>query len=187
MSEAAVAFVFDPAAERARFQVRQAFLARQAALRLDLAEGITFQPETTESVEDQVAETLWAEGLTLDSAPAEDLAEARASFAVLAPRREAKGLSLVATLFLGFPDQVRDARLATLHSLPDQLRLELSDGSLVAPAVDRGTAGPEDRLPSVLALRYLIPDGRTIAALVSNHAEVPGRWPAPAAWGSWPS
>ncbi|WP_291270368.1 DUF3501 family protein [Geothrix sp.] len=178
---------FDPASERARFEARQAFLARQAALRLDLAEGITFQPETAESVEDQVVETLWAEGMTLETAPAEDVAESRASFAVLAPRREAGGLSLVATLFLGFPDEVRDARLSALQRFPDQLRLELIDGSFALPAVDRGAAGPDDRLPSVLALRYLIPDGRTIAALVSNHAEVSGRWPAPAAWTAWPS
>jgi hypothetical protein len=178
---------FDSATERARFQARRALLERQAALRLELAEGISFQPETAESVEDQVAETLWAEGMTLDSAPAEDLAEARASFAVLAPRREGAALSLAATVMLGFPDEVRDRRLADLHTFPDQLLLELSDGSLVAPAVDRGTAGPQDRLPSVLALRYLIPDGRTIAALVSNHAGAPGRWPAPAAWTSWPS
>ena len=178
---------FDAATEHARHTARQAFLARQAALRLDLAEGITFQPETTESVEDQVVETLWAEGLTLDSAPAEDVAEARASFAVLAPQREPGGQSLVATLFLGFPDAVRDAKLAALQRFPDQLRLELSDGSLIAPAVDRGAAGPDDRLPSVLALRFLIPDGRSIAALVSNHAVVSGRWPAPAAWTAWPS
>ena len=178
---------FDAATEHARHTARQAFLARQAALRLDLAEGITFQPETTESVEDQVVETLWAEGLTLDSAPAGDLAEARASFAVLAPRREPGGRSLVATLFLGFPEAVRDARLAALQRFPDQLRLELSDGTLVAPAVDRGAAGPDDRLPAVLALRYLIPDGRRIAALVSDHAVVSGRWPAPAAWTAWPS
>lgn len=185
MSEAVMAF--DPAIERARYQARQAFLGRQAALRLELAEGITFQPETAESVEDQVAETLWAEGMSLDAAPAEDLAEARASFAVLAPRREPGGTSVAATLMLGFPDAVRDRRLAALHTFPDQLSLELSDGSLVAPVVDRGAAGPQDRLPSVLALRYLIPDGRAIAALVSNHAEAPGRWPAPAAWVAWPS
>lgn len=178
---------FDPATERARHAARQAFLNRQAALRLDLAEGITFQPETAESVEDQVVETLWAEGLTPDSAPAEDLAEARASFAVLAPRREHGGQSLAATLFLGFPEAVRDAKLAALQRFPDQLCLELSDGSRVAPAVDRGAAGPDDRLPAVLALRYLIPDGRSIAALVSNHAVVSGRWPAPAAWTAWPS
>ena len=177
----------DPATARARYEARQAFLARQAALRLELAQGITFQPETAESVEDQVVETLWAEGKTLDTVAAEELAEARASFSVLAPRREAGGRSLVATLFLGFPDATRDARLAALQRFPDQLQLELSDGSLAAPAVDRGAAGPDDRLPAVLALRYLIPDGRSIAALVSNHAEVPGRWVAPAAWSSWPS
>jgi len=179
--------VFDPPTERARFQARQAFLARQAALRLELAEGLTFQPETAESVEDQVIETLWAEGKTPDTCPPEELAEARASFAVLAPRREPGGRSLAATLMLGFPDATRERRLAALQRFPDQLLLELSDGSLAAPAVDRGTAGPGDRLPSVLALRYLIPDGRAIAALVSNHAELPGRWPAPAAWTAWPS
>lgn len=178
---------FDPATEQARYQARLAFLERQAALRLDLAEGITFQPETRESVEDQVIETLWAEGLTLDSAPPEDVAEARASFAVLAPQREPDGQSLVATLFLGFPDAVRSAKLAALQRFPDQLALELSDGTLTLPAVDRGAAGPDDRLPAVLALRYLIPDGCTIAALVSHHAEVSGRWPAPAAWSAWPS
>jgi hypothetical protein len=178
---------FDPSTERARYEARLAFLARQAALRLDLAAGITFQPETTESVEDQVVETLWAEGMTLETAPAEDLAEARASFAVLAPRCEPGGQSIVATLFLGFPNEVRDARLAALQRFPDQLQLELSDGSFAAPAVDRGAAGPDDRLPSVLALRYLIPGGRQIAALVSNHAEAPGRWPAPAAWVAWPA
>ncbi|MBI1751147.1 MAG: DUF3501 family protein [Acidobacteria bacterium] len=176
---------FDPASERARFESRQTFLARQASLRLDLTTGITFQPETAESVEDQVVETLWAEGMTLETAPAEDVAESRASFAVLAPRREPGGRSIVATLFLGFPDGTRDAKLAALHRFPDQLRLELSDGSFALPAVDRGAAGPEDRLPSVLALRFTVPDGCSIAALVSNHAEVSGRWPAPASWASW--
>jgi hypothetical protein len=178
---------FDPATERARFAARQAFLARQEALRLDLAEGLTFQPETAESVEDQVIETLWAEGKTPDTVDAEELAEARASFAVLAPRREGAARSIAATLMLGFPDAERDRRLAALHTFPGQLLLELSDGSLVEPTVDRGTAGPDDRLPSVLALRYLIPDGRAIAALVSNHAEAPGRWAAPTAWMAWPS
>ncbi|GLH74325.1 hypothetical protein GETHLI_28270 [Geothrix limicola] len=179
--------VFDPSTERTRYEARQAFLARQEALRLDLALGITYQPETAESVEDQVVETLWAEGLTLKTAPPEDVAEARASFAVLAPRREPGGQSLVATLFLGFPDEVREARLAALQQFPDQLALELSDGSRAWPLVDRGAAGPEDRLPAVLALRYFIPDGCRIAALVSNHADVSGRWPAPAAWETWPS
>ena len=140
--------VFDPAIERARFQARQAFLARQAALRLELAEGITFQPETAESVEDQIIETLWAEGKTPDTVDAGELAEARASFAVLAPRREGAARSIAATLMLGFPDEVRDRRLAVLHTFPDQLQLELSDGAMVTPVVDRGTAGPQDRLPS---------------------------------------
>ncbi len=178
---------FDPATERARYESRLAFLARQEALRLDLAEGITFQPETAESVEDQVIETLWAEGMTLETAPAEDLAEARRSFAVLAPRRERGGQSLVATLFLGFPEAVRNAKLAALQRFPDQLKLELGDGTFALPRVDRGTAGPDDRLPAVLALRYFIPDGLGIAALVSTHAEVSGRWPAPAAWAAWTS
>ncbi len=178
---------FDPATELARFETRLAFLNRQATLRLELAEGITFQPETAESVEDQVVETLWAEGMTLESAPTEDVIEARASFAVLAPHREHGGQSLVATLFLGFPDAVRDAKLAALQRFPDQLRLELSDGSLATPAVDRGAAGPEDRLPAVLALRFFIPDGCRVVALVSNHAVVPGRWSAPPTWAAWPA
>ena len=178
---------FDPATEHARYLARKDFLVRQAELRLDLAEGISFQPETAESVEDQVIETLWAEGKTPESTDQEELAEARASFAVLAPRREPGGCSLAVTLMLGFPDAIRDQRLAVLQDFPDRLELELSDASRITPVVDRGAAGPEDRLPTVLALRYLIPDGRTIAALVSNHAEVPGRWPAPAAWSLWPS
>lgn len=177
---------FDSATEAVRFGARQALLARQAALRLELAEGISFQPETAESVEDQVIETLWAEGKTPDTVDAQELQEARASFAVLAPRTEVGGLSLAATLMLGFPDAVRDRRLAALHTFPDHLHLELSDGSRVAPTVDRGTAGPADRLPSVLALRYLIPDGTVISALISAHAEVPGRWVAPRAWATWP-
>ena len=176
---------FDAATERARFEARLGFLARHAALALVLAEGITFQPETQESVEDQVVETLWAEGLTLETAPSEDVAESRASFAVLSPRRESGGTSIAATVMLAFPDALREGRLAALQTFPDSLLLELSDGSRVAPAVDRGTAGPLDRLPSVLALRSLLPDGRTPAALVSNHAEVPGHWPAPAAWSTW--
>ncbi len=176
---------FDPATERARYVSRQALLARQAALRLTLGDGITFQPETEESVEDQVAETLWAEGMTLASAPPEDLAEARASFAVLAPRREPGGTSVAATLMLGFPDAERERLLEALRGFPDQLALELSDGNPAFPAVDRGTATPQDRLPAVLALRYLIPDGLRAAALVSTHPARPGRWPAPAAWSAW--
>ena len=179
--------VFDPSTERARFEARLAFLDRQAALRLELAEGISFQPETVESVMDQVSETLWAEGKALDTVAAEELAEARASFEVLAPRREPGGISLVATLMLGFPDAVRNDRLAALHRFPEQLLLELSDGRVVSPLVDRGSAGAEDRLPSVLALRYLVPDGLPMTALVSNHTTLSGRWPAPTAWASWSS
>ena len=82
---------------------------------------------------------------------------------------------------------VLEQRLAALQDFPDRLVLELGDGTRIAPHVDRGTAGPEDRLPAVLALRYLITDGSSIAALVSSHAEVPGRWPAPVAWTLWPS
>ena len=182
-----MSLAFDPATERERYAARRAFLARQAELRLDLAEGISFQPETAESVEDQIVETLWAEGKTLDSADPEEVAEARASFAVLTPRRESGDRSIAATLMLGFPDSSRDQRLAALQDFPDRLGLELADGSRIAPVVDRGTAGPEDRLPAVLALRYLLPDDSSITALVSSHPEVPGRWPAPAAWNRWPS
>jgi len=178
---------FDPATELARYETGQDFQGLRPDRRPELGGGMTFQPGTAESAEDQVVETLWAEGMTLETAPPEDVTEARASFAVLAPRREHGGQSLVATLFLGFPDAVRDAKLAALQRFPDQLRLELSDGSLVAPAVDRGAAGPEDRLPAVLALRFFIPDGCSIAALVSYHAVVPGRWSAPPTWDAWPS
>ena len=180
-----MSLVFDPATEQARYQARQGLLSRQAALRLILGEGITFQPETAESVEDQLVETLWAEGKTLEACDPDEQAEARASFAVLAPRRESGGTSVAATLMLGFPDAEREGRLEALRGFPDQLTLALSDGSPVFPAVDRGTAGPQDRLPAVLALRYLIPDGLGIAALVSTHAALPGRWPAPAAWCAW--
>ncbi|MBI4911998.1 MAG: DUF3501 family protein [Acidobacteria bacterium] len=176
--------LFDPAAEAARFAERQALLARQAALRLDLAPGITLQPETTESVEDQVRETLLAEGLDPARNP-EDLAEARRSFAVLAPRRESGGHSLAATLFLGFPAEEREARLAALHRFPDGLLLELSDGSTVPPEVDRGGAGPEDRLPAVLALRWTLPQGRRPAAILSTSPPLRGRFPGPDAWERW--
>lgn len=167
---------FDAAAERARFGARAALLAEQAMLRLELAPGISFQPETAASVEDQVAETLWAEGRTLDSADPEELAEARASFAVLSPRREPGALSVAATLMLGFSDEARPARLDALRGFPEGLELELEDGQRLAPELDRGAAGPEDRLPSVLALRYRIPEGARPVALVSEHGALPGRW-----------
>jgi hypothetical protein len=177
---------FDPSTERARYESRSSLLARQAALRLDLAKGITFQPETADSVADQVRETLWAEGKTPESCGSDERAEVEASFEALAPRREPDGLSLVATLFLGFPDDIRDRKMRALRGLPEQLVLELSNGKYVDPVVDRGAARPEDRLPAVLALRYLVPDGVRPAALVCHHPEVPGRWEAPAAWSSWP-
>ena len=144
-----------------------------------------FQPETTESVEDQVVETLWAEGKTLDAIDAEEKSEVRASFTVLTLRRELGGLSIAASLLLGFPAAEREEKLDRLRVFPEQLRLELESGALVAPRVDRGAAGLNGRLPAALALRYLIPDGIRIAALVSNHAEVSGRWAAPAAWSTW--
>ena len=178
---------FDFAEEQARFLARKPLLDRHWAQRLELAKGIVFQPETRESVEDQVVETLWADGKTLASIPPEEAAEAWASFKVLSPRREADGWSLVATLLLGFPDTSREEKMAVLSGLPDQLLLELSDGTLITPNVDRGAADARDRLPAVLALRYFIPDGLGIAALVSNHAEAQGRWLAPASWSSWPS
>lgn len=176
---------FDPAAERARYQAREGFLSWHRALALGLAPGVTFQPETFASVEDQVVETLWAEGMVLESAPAEDVSEARASFSVLSPRRESHGWSVAATLMLAFPDAARNQRLADLHHFPDRLLLELSSGERVVPEVDRGTAGPGDRLPSVLALRYVIPEGAAPAALVSTDPGIPGRWPAPPSWSAW--
>lgn len=178
-------FAFDPAAERARYQARAGFLSWHRALALELAPGLTFQPETFASVEDQVVETLWAEGLVLESAPSEDVSEARASFSVLSPRREPGGWSVAATLMLAFPDEARSQRLADLHHLPDRLLLELNTGERVAPVVDRGTAGPGDRLPSVLALRYLIPHGAVPTALASTDPAAPGRWPAPSSWSAW--
>ena len=42
-------------------------------------------------------------------------------------------------------------------------------------------------LPAVLALRFFIPDGCRIVALVSYHPVVPGRWSAPPTWDAWPS
>ncbi len=177
--------VFDAAMERTRFLARSPLLQRADGLRLELIPGLVFQPETGESVEDQVIETLWAEGKTLGSIDPAEQAEVRASFAVLTPRREPGGHSVAASLLLGFPAPERDLKMAQLRGLPEQLWLELESGSLVAPEVDRGAAGPEDRLPAVLALRYFIPDGVRIAALVSNHAEVHGRWAAATAWSTW--
>ncbi len=178
------AFLFDPAAEAERFTARRAFLARQEALRIDLAPGITLQPETAESVEDQIRETLLAEGVEPLPGSA-DYQEAARSFAVLAPRREFGRISLAATLFLGFPAPEREARLLALEGFPDRLALELDDGQCILPAVDRGAARPGERLPAVLALRWSIPPGRSVAALVSDHLIVSGRYPAPPSWHRW--
>lgn len=175
---------FDLQEESRRFAARGPLLKRHWAMRLDLAPGIAFQPETGESVEDQVLETLWAEGHTLETAGRELEDEVRASFDVLTPRRESSGRSVAATLLLGFRDAERAARFEALRGLPDQLWLELSGGGFAIPVVDGG-AGSGARLPAVLALRYLIPDGETPVALVSNHNDVPGRWPAPEAWMAW--
>lgn len=178
------AFLFDPAAEAERFSARREFLARQEALRIDLAPGITLQPETAESVEDQIRETLLAEGI--HPVPGSvDYQEAAKSFAALSPRREFGRLSLAATLFLGFPPAERDERLLALDGFPERLALELVDGQRILPAVDRGTARPGERLPAVLALRWSIPPGLSVAALVSDHLIVSGRYPAPPSWAGW--
>lgn len=177
--------VFDAATERSRYLARQPQLDRAWRLRLELAPGIVFQPETRESVEDQVVETLWAEGRTLASIAAAEASEVRASFAVLSPRREPGGWSIAASLLLGFPAGARDQMLDRLKGFPEQLRLELASGDLVAPQVDRGAAGPEDRLPAVLALRYLVPDGDSPVALVSAHAALPGRFLPAGTWTGW--
>lgn len=177
--------VFDPATERSRYLARKPHLDRAWRLRLELAPGIVFQPETQESVEDQVVETLWAEGKTLASIVAAEEAEARAAFAVLTPRREYGGLSIAASLLLGFPAEVRDEMLDRLKGFPEQLTLELASGAQVAPQVDRGAAGPEDRLPAVLALRYLVPVGGIPVALVADHPALRGRFAPPEPWRAW--
>jgi hypothetical protein len=176
--------VLDPVLERARFESRRPLLAAQEALRAVMAPGIFLQPETAASVADQVRETLWAEGKTAETCDPGELAEVQASFAVLAPRREPAGWSLAATLMIGLPEEVRATRLAALTDFPDQLGLKLADGRTLLPAVDRGMAPEGGRLPTVLALRWSVPDGAEPAAFVSGHLEIKGRWPAPdlAAW-----
>lgn len=161
--------MFDPAAERTRFQERSAFLARHWAMALELAPGLRFQPETKESIQDQIRETLFAEGLDPETLAPEARTEAEAAFALLSPRREADGWSLTATLMLGFPDQERDARLAFLRGFPEALHLRLDDRSLVPPEVDGGAGSEGGRLPSVLALRYRIPEGRRPVGLRIDH------------------
>lgn len=169
----------DPILERARFEARRPFLARQAALRADLAPGVFLQPETAESVADQVRETLWAEGETPETCGPEELAEVEASFAVLSPCRESGGWSAAATLMVGVPEEGREARLRALDGFPESLLLELGDGRKLAPAVDKGLAPEGGRLPAVLALRWRIPDGAAPRAFVSGHPAMGGRWPAP--------
>ncbi|MBL0314143.1 MAG: hypothetical protein IPP78_15885 [Holophagaceae bacterium] len=180
-----MSLVFDLATEQARYLARQPLLERAWALRLELAPGIIFQPETEESVEDQVVETLWSEGNTLESISKLEEMEVRSSFAVLTPRRESGGWSIAASLFLGFSSTEREQKMDRLRGLPGQLRLALESGAMVEPEVDRGAAGPNDRLPAVLALRYFVPDRIRILALVSNHPEVSGHWEAPGAWLTW--
>lgn len=177
--------IFDVAVEQARYIARKPLLERAWDLRLELAPGIVFQPETMESVEDQVVETLWAEGKTLGSIDSEEESEVRASFAVLTPRRELEGLSVAASLLLGFPADEREQMLDRLHGFPAQLQLELKSGARVAPEVDRGAAGPEDRLPAVLALRYRLPEGEVPVALVSAHGALPGRFIPIELWIGW--
>jgi len=177
--------VFDPFAERARFEARRAFLERFWSMALEPAPGIRIQPETAGSVADQVSETLLAEGIDPLTATREDLDDAWASFGVLSPRRESKGWTIAATLMLAFPDPERDSRLAGLKDFPAQLVLELSDGTLEWPELDLGPASPEDRLPSVIALRWYVPDGAVPVALHSDHPLVHGRYPAPPSWGDW--
>jgi hypothetical protein len=177
-------FLFDPAAEAERFTARREFLARQEALRLELAPGVTFQPETAESVEDQIRETLLAEGLQPVPGSA-DYQEAARSFAALAPRREFGRISLAATLFLGFPAAERDAKLWALEGFPETLALELSDGQRILPAVDRGSAKPGERLPAVLALRWSIPPGLAIVGLVTDYPIACAHYAAPPSWSRW--
>lgn len=178
---------FDPAAERARYHARLAFLADHWGMSLELGPGIRFQPETEASVEDQVRETFWSEGNDPAEASPEDLAEMRASFGALAPRRESNGWSVAATVMFAFPDETREQRLAALNDFPEGLRLILDNGKEVRPEVDRGYTGGSERLPSVLALRYRIPAGNRPVALISNHPEVSGTFQGPSSWAGWVS
>lgn len=180
-----MSIAFDPAAEHARYQARLAFLADHWAMALELAPGVRFQPETQASVRDQVRETFWSEGQDPDLAPGAAFEEMEASFAILAPRRESGGWSIVATLYLGFPEPVREARMRELAGLPEALRLVLDDGREVRPDVDRGPTGDSDRLPAVLALRYALPGGRRPVALRAVHPALSGFHPGPQAWASW--
>jgi len=180
-----MSLIFNVATERDRYQARQLVLERAWNLRLELAPGVVFQPETVESVEDQVLETLWAEGKSLETIDTQEETEIRASFAVLTPRREPGGMSIAATLLLGFPADERGQMLGRLCGLPEQLMLELGSGARVAPEVDQGSASPGDRLPAVLALRYHLPQDEVPVALVSTHEALAGRFEPAGSWAGW--
>lgn len=180
-----MSLAFDPVLERSRYHARLAFLASHWAMALELAPGIRFQPETEASVEDQVSETFWSEGTDPAEASEGEPTGMRSSFAVLSPRQEPGGWSVAATLMLGFPEAIRAERMAALADCPEGLRLRLDDGREVRPEVDRGPTGGSERLPAVLVLRYVIPAGRRPAELFSSHPQVPGTFPAPAAWADW--
>ena len=169
----------DPILERARYEARRPLLQRQAALRVGLAPGVFLQPETAESVADQVRETLWAEGKTPETCDPAELAEVKASFAVLSPYRELQGWSLAGTLMVGVGEAERDASLRALEGFPERLCLELEDGRRLGPSVDKGAAPEGGRLPAVLALRWSVPDGARLSAFVSEHPALSGRWPMP--------
>lgn len=177
--------VFDSTTEQARYLARQPLLLRHTGLRLNLATGVDFQPETLESVEDQIVETLWAEGKTLATIGQAEAAEVRASFSALTPRREEGGISVAATLMLGFNTEEREQALERLRDLPWRLELELKSGARVAPEVDLGAASPNGRLPAVLALRYLIPTGEMPLALVSSQPSHLGRFESTLPWSTW--
>ena len=179
MEDALFDIVLDPVVERARFEARRPFLERQAVLRVDLAPGIFLQPETAESVADQVRETLWAEGKSPETCGPEELAEVESSFMILSPRREFERWSLAATLMIGLPAGQREGGLRALEGFPDGLELELADGLRIRPAVDRGLAPEGGRLPAVLALRWQIPEMGEPRAFVSAHPALSGRWKAP--------
>lgn len=175
----ALTLSLDPKLERARFEARRPFLARQEAMRVHIAPGIFLQPETAESVADQVRETLWAEGKAPETCDPEELAEVQASFAVLSPRRESEGHSVAATLMIGVEEAERESHLARLQTFPDKLGLELEDGRILLPVVDRGMAPEGGRLPAVVALRWFLPADSAPAFFRSAHPELPGRWVAP--------
>ncbi len=180
-----MSIAFDPKTERARHAAREPFLRRHWAMSLELGEGIRFQPETLESVTDQIQETLWSEGMDPASAPAEDRHEAERSFAILKPRRTSDGWSIAATLMFGFPDESRLSRLEALQGFPQNLSLLLDDGSAVKPEVDGGPTAGQSRMPSVLALRYTLPDGRIPKGLRAAHPSLDLDVMGPESWSAW--